>query len=89
MKKCLDCGTEIAPQYERCMACNNKAKAQQGAPTNEGENETIRALGAINQNLYALRTIAEFRLKKEQESVLVWVKGTSEQKKGRFEIKKE
>lgn len=75
MKKCKDCGAAIAEQYERCMPCNNKAKALQGAPPGESNgNELIRAIGALNNNAYCIRRQLEVILREKYGRKIVWDK---------------
>lgn len=76
MGKCEDCGTEIADNYVVCVPCLKKRKQE-----NNGTNEIVRELGKLNNNLYAIRTIAEHFLQEMCEKTLDWNK---EEK--RFEI---
>lgn len=82
MKKCEDCGKEIEDKYNVCMDCLTKRKAKAEAGK---ESEVVHTLEQLNQNLYALRTIAEHILKAQYGQKLVWVKANNEVK-GHFEI---
>lgn len=86
MGQCQECGADVDEKYKFCMPCVKKmreANKEVGAVKSAGSEEVVRALGAINNNLYALRTIAEARLEKECKLVLRWDK-----KEARFLIEK-
>jgi hypothetical protein len=66
MGKCELCGAEISDQYKFCIACVNKMKqanVQTGAVVSAGDSAVADLLSKINSNLYALRTIEEYKLR--------------------------
>lgn len=76
MGKCEDCGATIDDNYKVCFNCSKKRKAQ-----NNGTKDIVDELGKLNNNLYALRTMQEFMLKKMYDVTLDWNKETK-----RFDI---
>lgn len=67
MNKCQECGVSIADNYKYCIDCNNKLKQS-------GNEEIVRALGAINNNLYAIRRQQEVMLRESYKTKIVWSK---------------
>ena len=82
MHKCLNegCNNQIDDQYRFCIACVQKMKkdnAETGAVNTSNNNqEIIKSIGAVNNNLYAIRTILEAILEKDKRK-LVWDKENS------------
>ena len=75
MGKCEMCGKEVDDKYKFCMACVQQMKkdnAEVGATSTGSNADVVRSLGALNNNLYALRTIQETILEKEHGLLLVW-----------------
>ena len=77
MGKCEMCGAEVDDKYKFCMKCVQQMKkdnAELGA-TNTGSNADVgKSLGALNNNLYAIRTLLETQLETEHNLLLVWDK---------------
>lgn len=95
MKICEDCKTNEYDEtkYLRCASCHAKYLAKQLDDKNvfKGIPELIEAvqslekkLGAVNNNIYALRFIEEHKLKKESRALIWNIKKAD--KKGDFEI---
>lgn len=78
MGKC-ECGAVIDDKYIYCIDCVKKkqqANKEVGALKSDvPADEVVKALGAINNNLYALRTIQEEILKKQFKLSLRWDSG--------------
>lgn len=75
MAKCGNCGVEIDDKYKFCFACVQKMKADNqavGAVNTPASDDLVKAIGAVNNNLYAIRTLLEFDLKKKYRMRLVW-----------------
>jgi hypothetical protein len=67
MHKCMTegCNNQIDNQYKFCISCVNKMKqanVQTGAVVSAGDSAVADLLSKINSNLYALRTIEEYKL---------------------------
>jgi hypothetical protein len=80
------CKAEIDDKYKFCMTCVQKMKkdnAEAGAVNSTSNDELIKSIGAVNNNLYAIRTILETMLEKEHKLFLVWDK-----KEAKFLIEK-
>jgi hypothetical protein len=80
------CGVEVDDKYKFCMKCVQQMKkdnAEAGAVNSTSNDETIKSIGAVNNNLYAIRTILETMLEKEHKLFLVWDK-----KEAKFLIEK-
>lgn len=80
--KCLTEGCEamIDEQYKFCMPCVTKMKQankEVGAVRDGSSDEVVKALGAVNNNLYALRTIQEAILERSFGLKLRWDKEES------------
>lgn len=75
MKKCEDCEAQIDDKYVVCVSCLKKRNAE-NANVEKGKTnaDLITALGQINNNLYALRTLAEYELGKKYKKKLAWDK---------------
>lgn len=71
MGKCKDCGTDIDDRYEYCINCYKKK--QQGAKQDSNK-ELIKALGAINNNLYCIRRQGAISLRESFNIEIVWSK---------------
>ena len=87
MGKCA-CGADIDDKYKMCLKCAQEMKKtnqEVGAVKDADNEEVIKALGAVNNNLYAIRTILEFQLLKEHNTTIYWDK---EEKKFLFNTKK-
>lgn len=59
------CNNQIDNQYKFCISCVNKMKqanVQTGAVVSAGDSAVADLLSKINSNLYALRTIEEYKL---------------------------
>lgn len=70
MHKCMNegCNNQIDDQYKFCISCVNKMKqanVQTGAVVSAGDSAVADLLSKINSNLYALRTIEEYKLRIE------------------------
>ena len=96
MKKCSECGVnDIEDKYIFCIDCAKKEKEKRekeqtesfkGIPhLIEAINEVNKSIGALNNNVYALRVIEEHNLSKENKA-LIWDKKKAN-KKGDFKIK--
>jgi hypothetical protein len=71
MGQCELCGKEIDEKYKFCMTCVQQMK-KDNAEVGASNADVVRSLGALNNNLYALRTIQEAILEKEHGLSLVW-----------------
>lgn len=59
MKKCEKCLTaDIGDQYKYCIDCNNKMKAE----LTQGGGDIVKAIGAVNNNLFFIRRYLEWQL---------------------------
>lgn len=77
MGKCELCGKEVDDKYKFCMACVQQMKkdnAEVGATSTGSNADVVRSLGALNNNLYAIRTLLETQLETEHNLLLVWDK---------------
>jgi len=81
--KCQQCGKLCSEKYKYCQDCytnyienQKKEKTKTTEPNEEEESKIVRALGSLNNNLYALRTMQEFILEQEYERLLHWDKET-------------
>jgi Txe/YoeB family toxin of Txe-Axe toxin-antitoxin module len=75
--KCLTegCETQIEDKYKFCMPCVSKMKqANQEVVAEANSDEVVKAIGALNNNAYAIRTILEAMLEKQHKLVLRWDK---------------
>lgn len=80
-RKCMTegCETLVDEKYKFCFPCVTKMKQtnqEVGAIKSDvPSDEVVKALGAINNNLYALRTMQEAILEKEYKLSLRWDSG--------------
>lgn len=77
MGKCEVCGTDIDDRYKFCLKCAREMKEtnkEVGAVKDVSSDEIVKALGAVNNNLYALRTIQEAILERSFGLSLRWDK---------------
>jgi hypothetical protein len=80
------CGVEVDDKYKFCMKCVQQMKkdnAEAGAVNTGSNADLIKSIGAVNNNLYGIRTILETMLEKEHKLFLVWDK-----KEAKFLIEK-
>jgi Na+-translocating ferredoxin:NAD+ oxidoreductase RNF subunit RnfB len=74
--QCEKCGKPIDPKYKFCLACVDamkKANIEAGANRGSaGGEETVKALGAINNNLYAIRTQLDILLRYKLGKGISW-----------------
>lgn len=80
--KCMTegCETLIDEKYKFCFPCVNKMKQtnqEVGAVKDGSNDDVVKAIGAMNNNLYAIRTILEAQLEKEHKLFLRWDKEES------------
>jgi len=69
MGECEDCGEKIADKYKVCLTC---LKKRQQANKNESQKDVIKALSAINNNLYCLRRQMQVALRETFELRIEW-----------------
>lgn len=77
MGQCEVCKTEIDSKYKFCLKCAQEMKKtnqEVGAVKDVSSAEIVKALGAVNNNLYALRTMQEAILEKDYKLKLRWDK---------------
>lgn len=75
MGKCELCGAEISDQYKFCIACVKQMKKDNADAGAVNQNaDLVKSIGAVNNNLYAIRTILETMLEKDHKLFLVWDK---------------
>lgn len=67
---CEDCGVAIQDQYIVCAPCSTKRK-QNRTPEND---PLLKAIGAVNNNLYFLRRALEIQLRETFKTSIVWDK---------------
>lgn len=75
--KCEVCNSDIDSKYKFCLKCAQEMKKtnqEVGAMKDGSSDEIVKALGAVNNNLYAIRTILEHKLLKENNATLSWDK---------------
>jgi hypothetical protein len=80
MGKCEMCGKEIDDKYKFCMGCVQQMKkdnAEVGATSSGSNADVVKSLGALNNNLYAIRTLLETQLEIQYGFLLVWDKETA------------
>jgi len=68
---CEKCGKEIDDNYKYCVECNNVIKQEKNKEKNK---DIIRALGALNNNLYAIRRQQKVMLRESYKTAVVWDK---------------
>ena len=73
--KCERCGKTVSSNaqgvpYKFCIKCNSELQKEKSArveinPIKGGSDNLLDALNKINTNLYAIRTLMEFKLKQK------------------------
>lgn len=69
MGKCEDCEKEIADKYKVCVECLHK---RQQANKQDSNKDLLKALSAINNNLYCVRRQMEVALRETFETRIEW-----------------
>lgn len=74
------CQADINDKYKFCLKCSQSLKQtnQEVGAIKTNNDDVVKALGAVNNNLYALRKIQEAILEKEYKLILRWDKDTSQ-----------
>jgi len=60
--QCEMCGVEVDDKYKFCMKCVQQMKkdnAEAGAVNTGSNADLIKSIGAVNNNLYGIRTILD------------------------------
>ena len=74
LKKCLECGVDIADNYVYCAKCAKEIKEDKKQAQKTESPQDTTELSKINNNLYFIRTALAVMLKQNYKIEIVWSK---------------